>query len=195
MLINYLIKMSSQYLLIPLARAAETNTINIDGTVINIRWWPYLYFTVQYFLMFLTVIYIIGIILVLIRTQRFRVNIKEAVAQELETGRLSKTKIRKDWDAIITDIESDDPDDYKEAVIVAERLFDNILKSAKFAGENLEVRLRRVPDSQLEFKEDVIWAHKLRNNIAGNVIPEVDHEEARRAIYIFQRALKEIGAL
>jgi len=59
----------------------------------------------------------------------------------------------------------------------------------------LEKRVSKVSDSQLNFKEDIIWACRLKEKILIDEEFKVDHEEARRAVYIFQRALKEIGVI
>jgi len=189
--------MNLQYSFIPLAQAAEANvqTLKLNGFSVNIWWWPYLFFTVQYFLIFLTIIYIVGIVLVTVRAQRLTLTVKEAVAQAMETGKLSQKRVQEDWSLIETDVESENPHDFKRAAVAAEKLFDHVLKSSGYAGENLEMRLGRISDKQLEFKEDIIWAYKLKNTILTNPAYEVDHEEARRAIYIFQRALREVGIL
>ena len=66
---------------------------------------------------------------------------------------------------------------------------------ANFSGSNVEERLKKIPDNQLEFKEDIVWAHKLKEKIAKDENFEVENEEAKRAVYIFERALKEMGIL
>ncbi len=180
--------------LIQSAQAEEI--LEIDNLPIHIWWLPYLFLAVKYFLMFLSVLLAVATVLVLVRIQgSFKVKIKEAVEEALEAGRLPKTRFQKEWDTVISKVESNNPEDYKEAVVLAERLFERVLKLAEFSGENLEKRLEKVPENQLEFKEEIIWAHNLRNKILSNANLEVAHEEAKRAVDIFQRGLRELNVL
>lgn len=180
------------------ALAAET--IEVGDYIVDLgitTWWlPYVYNTIKYFLIFLTAIYIIGIILILIRVEGgFKIRIKEAIEEAMEAGRLPKTKIQRKWDAILADIESNNLEKQKSAVISAENMLDISLKYANYSGENLESRLKKIPEDQLNFKEDIIWAHKLKKKIESDRSEEVDSEEARRAVNIFQRTLKELNVL
>ena len=176
-----------------------TEVIEIGGCEISVLWLPwhsYLLAVVKYFFMFYTVILFIAIILILIRIQgSFKTRIKEAVEEAMEAGKLPKTKTQKKIEFISSAVESDKPDDYKNAVVLAGELLNKVLKIAGFSGDTLEKRVNKIPDSQLNFKEDIIWACKLEEKISMDEEFEIDHEEAKRAVYIFQRALKEIGII
>ena len=183
--------------LIETTQAAER--IEIGDFVIEIEdvsWWPYFYGAIKYFMAGMTFLFIIGIILILIRIEGgFKVRIKEAIEEAKEAGKLPKTKIQNKWEIISSKIESKDGDDYKKAVVLAEELFTNVLKAANFSGENLEKKLSKIPDNQLEFKEDIVWAYKLKERILADENFAVDYEEAKRAVYIFQRALKGMNVI
>jgi hypothetical protein len=173
--------------------------IEIGNLVIEIgdtSWLLYFYGAVKYFMAGMSVLLIIGIILILIRVEGgFKIRIKEAIEEAKEAGKLPKTKTQNKLEVINSNIESKNPDDYKKAVVLAEKLFSNIMKTANLSGENLEKKLSKLPNNQLEFKDDVIWAYKLKEKIISDEDFTVDHEEAKRAVYIFQRALKEIGVI
>ncbi|NOQ68190.1 hypothetical protein GQ568_01995 [Patescibacteria group bacterium] len=176
--------------------AQAEEILEIGNLAINVSWWPYLFAMVKYLLIFMTILFIIGIILILIRVEGgFKIRIKEAMEEAMEAGRLPKTKVQKEWEAISYNLDSNNSEDYKKAVASAEELFNRVLKMANFSGSNIEDRLRKIPDSQLEFKEDIIWAHKLKEKIFEDESFEVEREEAKRAVYIFERALKEMGVL
>jgi len=170
--------------------------LEIGGLSINIGWWPYLFAMIKYFLIFLTILFIIGIVLILMRVEAgFKIKVVELVEKAIEMGKISKAKARKEWDVVLYDLDSNDCQNYKKAVVNAEKLFDRVLKMANFSGSNMEDRLRRVPDKQLEFKDDIIWAHKLKRMISEDENFEVEHEEAKRAVYIFERVLKDVGII
>jgi len=183
--------------LIETTQAAER--IEIGNLVIEIEsvlWWPYLYGAIKYFMAGMTILFVIGIILILMRVEGgFKIRIREAIEEAKEAGKLPKTKTQNKWGIIASKIESEDADDYKKAVVLAEELFSNVLKAANFSGENLEKKLNKIPDNQLEFREDIIWAYKLKEKILSDEDFTVDHEEAKRAVYIFQRVLKEMNIL
>ena len=176
-----------------------TEIIEIGGWEISVLWLPwysYLFAMVKYFLMFYTFILFVAIILILIRIQgSFKIRIREAVEEAMEAGKLPKTKTQEKIEIISSAIESDKPKDYEDAVILAGELLDRVLKIANFSGDTLEKRVSKVPAGQLNFKEDIIWACRLKEKISMDEEFKVDHEEARRAVYIFQRALKEIGVI
>jgi len=188
----------SNFLINSALAAEEIEVGNIIITV-DAWWWPHLLFAVgiiKYFFIFFTIVFIAAIILILIRIQgSFKIKIKEAVEEAMEAGKLPKTKTQEEWDAIVSNADSNNQEDYKKAVILAEELFERILKIAGFSGENIEQRLKKISDDQLEFKEDIVWAYKLKNRISSDENFEVDHEEARRAVNIFQKALKKLNIL
>ncbi len=178
------------------ANAAETVTLRINDTVLNMWWWPYFFVTIKYFMISLTILLTVSIIFVVARAQRLlKVDFNAVVEKALKTSKTSREKLLKSWENIISKSESDNSQSYKEAVVLAEEFLDNILKIANFSGEDIVDRLKKIPDDQLEFKEDIIWAHKLKKRIMSGNEFEVDREEARRAVYIFQRVLKELRVI
>ncbi len=180
-----------------LAQSAEAaETLEINGLVLNVNWWPFLFALMKYLLIFMTILFLAAIILIVIRIQgSFKIRIREAVEEAMEAGRLPKTKFQKEWEMIMSKLESASPEDYKKAVVLAEELFNGVLKAANFSGSNMRERLRKIPDSQLEYKEDIIWSHELKEKILADESFQVDREEAERAVYIFQRALKEMNVI
>lgn len=170
--------------------------IEIGGLTIDVSWWPYLFWLIKCFFIFLTISFTAGIILILYRVEDgFKIRIKEIIAEAIEDGKLSKSKIQKQWESISLDVESKDPDDYKNAVILAEKLFNRVLKVANFSGDSVEQKLRKIPEGQLELKDEIVWSSKLRERIVNNPSFDVDPEEAKRAISVFEKTLKEMGVL
>ena len=170
--------------------------IEIGGLVIDVSWWPYLFWLIKCFFIFLTISFTAGIILILYRVEDgFKVRIKEIIVEAFEDGKLSKNKIKKQWESVILDIESENPDDYKNAVISAEKLFNRVLKVANFSGDNVEQKLRKIPEGQLELKDEIVWSSNLKEKIVNDPNFEVDPEEAKRAVNVFEKTLKEMGVL
>lgn len=177
--------------------AAET--IEIGDYVIELgitAWWmPYVIETIKYILILLAIVYAIGIIFILMRIQSFRLKIKDAVEAAIQSGKLPKTKIQRKWDSIVADSEMANIEKKHAAVIDAEELLDSTLKAARISGENIESRLKLIPENQLNYKDDIVWVHKLKKKIESERAGEVEGEEVQRAIYIIQRALKELDVI
>jgi hypothetical protein len=67
---------------------------------------------------------------------------------------------------ILAHSESENPNDWKLAIIEADIILDDILKKGGYAGNSLGERLRSISSSQLQSLDDAWEAHKIRNRIA-----------------------------
>lgn len=74
-------------------------------------------------------------------------------------------KVRQ-LDEIQNHIQSDNPNDWKLAIIEADIVLDQTLKSRGYAGNTLGERLRSITPSQLASIDDAWDAHRVRNKIA-----------------------------
>lgn len=80
------------------------------------------------------------------------------------------------------------------AVTEADKLLDYVLQKLQFSGEVMADRLRSAQPSIVNY--DSVWqAHKLRNQIVHETEYTVKKSEAKRAIQIYRKALKGLGAL
>jgi hypothetical protein len=61
---------------------------------------------------------------------------------------------------------SDNPNDWKLAIIEADIILDQTLKGRGYAGTSLGERLRSITPSQLSSIDDAWDAHRVRNKIA-----------------------------
>ena len=123
------------------------------------------------------------------------VPIREILEEAKDLGELPKDEVLEKWKKINEKAESSGESDYCEAVAEADKFLDRALRMAGISGEDLSDRLAAIRDNRLEFKEDIIWADNLKKKIAGDENFKASPEEARRAVYIFGRALKEMGIL
>ena len=144
----------------------------------------------------LSLVMILCIILIVRRVGKdMAVPIREILEEARDLGELPKNEVLEKWKEINRKVNSSVELDYREAVIEADEFLDKVLKTARFSGEELSDRLKMVRDNQLEFKEDIIWADDLKKKIVADENFKVSPEEAKRAVYIFERALKEMGML
>lgn len=82
----------------------------------------------------------------------------------------------------------------KMAVIEADTLLDQALKSISMPGATLGERLKFAAYKYPDLRE-VWWAHRLRNQLAHEAEAHLDEGMARKALSQFKRALERLGAL
>lgn len=143
----------------------------------------------------MTILVLVATVVLFSRFKTLRTNLYESIEEALESGKFSKDKAQRKWEEIKEFSQSEDDEKIKKAVIAAEETLDSILKAGNFPGENLAKRVEKIPDNQINFKDDIIWAFKFKERMQKEIDFELDKEEARRAFYIFERTLKELNVL
>lgn len=106
-----------------------------------------------------------------------------------------RTEVPEVWVQIAKLAESDVPSDWNMAVIRADALFDEMLKSMGYQGDTVADRLRIVDTTQLKSVDRIWSAHRLRNMIAHD--PKLQHtkETIAQALYAYEHGLEELGFL
>jgi hypothetical protein len=91
-------------------------------------------------------------------------------------------------------LDSENPNDWKLAIIEADIILDEVLKRQGYAGTSLGERLKSISPSVLASLDDAWQAHKVRNQIAHAGAEFVlTHKIARETITQYQRVFKELG--
>lgn len=99
------------------------------------------------------------------------------------------------WAEVMQKIESSNPSDWNLAVIRADSILDAVLKGMGLAGATMGERLQGLNRSRLASLDDAWEAHKLRNRIAHEAERVFTYQEARRAVMLFDRVLRELKYL
>ncbi len=90
--------------------------------------------------------------------------------------------------------ESDNPNDWKLAIIEADIILDDVLKKHGYAGNSLGERLKSISPNQLESLSSAWEAHKIRNRIAHDGADFVLTKRiAQETIVSYQRVFTEFG--
>ncbi len=93
-------------------------------------------------------------------------------------------------------IESDNPNDWKLAIIEADIILDKALKEAGFVGASLGDRLKSMNPAQLPSLDDAWQAHKVRNQIAHDGADFVlTHRLAEDTIKQYRRVFVDLGVI
>ncbi len=93
-------------------------------------------------------------------------------------------------------IDSENPNDWKLAIIEADIILDEALKRMGYAGTSLGERLRSISPQSMRTLDDAWEAHKVRNEIAHSGVDFVlTHKLARETIVRYERVFSELGLL
>lgn len=97
---------------------------------------------------------------------------------------------------VLTHSTSDNPNDWKLAIIEADIILDDALKQKGFPGISLGDRLKNVAPQQLNTLQDAWEAHKIRNRIAHDGADFVLTKRiTQETINRYQRVFSELGVL
>lgn len=96
------------------------------------------------------------------------------------------------WERVITHLNSTNSADWRLAVIEADIMLDELLKTLGYNGESLGDRLKAVEKSDMLTLDNAWDAHRIRNQIAhqGADFP-LSEREAKRAIALYESVFKE----
>ncbi len=111
----------------------------------------------------------------------------EAVPSELTPGEKFE-----EWQKIIKNVNSENPSDWKLAVLDADNILDALTKKMGLPGESLGERLMAVNISDFTTLDSAWEAHKVRNRIAHDGASYLlSKREARRMIELYEKVFKE----
>ena len=109
-----------------------------------------------------------------------------------EEEKLSKDRAIK-WKDIKNKINSDSIEDWKEAIIMADSILDDIFSRIGYKMDGLGEKLKNIEPSDFESLQEVWDAYKVRSRIAQEGANfEISHEEAKSALAKYEKGLKEL---
>lgn len=104
----------------------------------------------------------------------------------------SQTKLIKRWEAIQMRLKSDNPSQYKVAVLEADALADEILDGIGYKGTTMADKFESVRGGQLETKNLLVEAHEARNQIIRDPEFSLSREDAEKYLEYFQKFFDEV---
>ncbi len=98
----------------------------------------------------------------------------------------------KRWNTVVTHIESDNPNDWKQAILEADIMLDDLLTNLGYRGESIGEKLKRVESAHFKTLQDAWDGHTVRNKIAheGSAF-ELNQMEAQAVIKQYKKVFEE----
>ncbi len=152
----------------------------------------YLYSFLRILFSIAAIILIIFIIYSLIRISEVKTEhhekMKKILTREPEVAAVTNEK----WQKVQEHINSTNPNDWKLAIIDADSILDEMVKSLGYVGDNLGERLKQIQKSDFLTLDDAWEAHKVRNKIAheGSNF-SLDRRESGKVIDLYEKVFKE----
>lgn len=97
-----------------------------------------------------------------------------------------------EWERVKERIDSDNPDEWRLAILDADVLLERIVDRMQYQGDTLSEKLRQIERSDFNTIDEAWEAHKMRNRIAHEGEDfTLTHREARRVIGLYEQVFRE----
>lgn len=147
----------------------------------------------------LALFFTIGFVYAKIRFNQLYEEELELVKQEeqLWAQRYRSAGAKNDrWEDIQAHINSDNPNEWRLAIIEADVMLDQTLRNAGYVGDSIGEMLKGASHSSFQTLEDAWEAHKVRNTIAHEGSDFVlTRKVAQETLTRFERVFREFGVV
>ncbi len=112
-----------------------------------------------------------------------------------DEGEVPAAKNEK-WEKVVGYANSSNASDWRLAVIEADVMLEELLRTAGYGGESIGDMLKSVDKNEFLTIDDAWEAHKIRNRIAhsgGNF--QLNERETKHAVALFEKVFKEFGII
>ena len=166
--------------------------LSFFGTKINVGILQGLLLSLGNVLGLLAVIFLAGFFLLTIRISEIKKADNKKYAPIKEESNATVMTIK--WEVVLDHVNSENPAEWKLAILEADNMLDEILDSEGYQGETLGEKLKAMSPGTIN-SYDALWeAHKMRNLIANEASTmELTKKMARDTVNKFEMAFKELG--
>lgn len=95
------------------------------------------------------------------------------------------------WENAMKHIDSTNPNDWKQAILEADIILDDLLTRLGYKGESVGEKLKRVVTGDMKSLNEAWEAHKVRNSIAHESGFQLDHHVAKHTIAMYKKVFEE----
>ncbi len=115
-------------------------------------------------------------------------NVEEAFERLPESG---DVVMAHRWENVVKHIDSPNQNDWKQAILEADMILDELLSKMGYRGESVGEKLKRVEPGDFKTLQDAWEAHKVRNRIAHEVGFTLNKIEAQEAYHLYKKVFDE----
>ena len=159
----------------------------------------FLLITSPTFLFYLKIVFIVigalfllGVIFLLLKNTWLKRRFLEDWTEFLIYRPFGVKKTFKQWARVLKRLDTGKEPDYKLAVIEADGLLNDILKKMGYEGETMAKILEQLDATVLPNIEEIWKVHKIRNNIVHDPDYELNLEQARKILGIYEKSFRTL---
>jgi len=101
-------------------------------------------------------------------------------------------KTFRQWDNIVSKVNSNRAEDYRTAIIEADNLLGEILRKMKYEGETVNDLLTQVDQKTIPNLDRLVSAHNFRNKIVHDPDIDLSQTETRQIISVYETAFRDL---
>lgn len=105
---------------------------------------------------------------------------------------IPKSATTKKWEAILSRLESENPSQYKVALLEADAMAEEVLMGMGYSGENMAEKLESVGAGHLETRDLLKEAHEIRNRVVHEENFVISREETERWLQSYHKFFEEL---
>src|SRR3989344_1149668 len=172
---------------------AVTSGYGVNGIVEFFRTaWDF----INFISLFLAPLLFFGVVYAVVRLHQVHKAEHERFHEAVREAQHGSGKGNEKWQRIVDFVNTDNPTEWRQAVIEADGMLDELLKKEGYIGETLGERLKSVPREKMQSLTSAWEAHKIRNEIAHAGSDFIlTQREARSAIDNYRRVFEEFHLL
>lgn len=147
-----------------------------------------------------SVVFFIGIIIAVERLKSIRnredaiynPKVEMAYTEEVKKEEKGNPDMAHRWDRVLTLVESQNQNDWRQAVLEADIILGELLTKMGYKGEGIGEQLRRVEKGDFQTIDEAWEAHKVRNELAhaGSDYAFSQHT-AKRVMHLYRKVFEE----
>lgn len=121
--------------------------------------------------------------------KKYDLKVEPAYEEVVDQGNIA---MAAKWQSVKDHMASENPNDWRQAIMDADIILDDLLTKMGYKGESIGEKLKRVEKGDFESIDDAWEAHKVRNRIAheGTAF-DLNLHDAQKAIAHYRRVFEE----
>jgi hypothetical protein len=157
---------------------------------LDIFWRESWFMAVIKFLALIYVLVLVANLVMMILLTDLRASIRENIkGTKRPVG--NPAKYIKRWETILSRLSTNNPSQYKVAILEADIFAEEILDALGYHGANMKERLDNMSSYAIETKGDLVTGHAIRNRVIQEAHFEPTREEAEEALRYFSNFFRE----
>lgn len=138
-----------------------------------------------------SLLFLIGIVYSYLRLREIRIAEAKFYGEPIVVESVEEKRNTR-WEHIQVLILSENSNDWRQAIIEADAMLDDMIRLMGYPGDTLGERLRGIEKSDFETLDQAWEAHKVRNRIAHEGVSfQLDQREVRRVIDLYRQVFEE----